>query len=370
VTAVAGGSSGGGLTKAHSCMLFALVLAASVCAGCSSSAPAGARGAAASVGAARCSSNRSAGTVTYVSPFGFDASAGIIDVFAAQRLGYFADMCLKVDIVTDSHQPYELVSSGTAQASNIGSAADDLGEVAGGANMVAVATYGDTSDYAILTRPPITSLAQLDGKSLAYHTTVPLMVLEMLRAGGADTSRIDMVESQDYDPNQLLQGREDALQAYQSNEPLTLRAEGARFNEFVPARFGIRGTFNVEVFNRGFLERHRSAATDFMRAQLHAFDYCSLHSARCVQIEEQYARGSGSEFPYEHELSVWKLELALAQDHTLPGRGVGVQSRAEWQPEASALLRYGILKSVPALSVWEDTSLVASIYRGKTLVWP
>ena len=67
---------------------------------------------------------------------------------------------------------------------------------------------------------------------------------------------------------------------------------------------------------------------------------------------------------------MWALESKLALDHTLAGQGVGVQSAAEWQPEAKALTEYQIVKSVPSLSTWEDTSLAASLYHGKTLIWP
>jgi len=197
--------------------LAVLMVAGTVLSLCGLSSVAGAGTSHGLLGNSECSQNRSAGTITYVSPFGFDASAGIIDVFAAQRLGYFADMCLEVNIVANSQQPYELVSAGTAQVSSIGSAADDLGEVADGANIVAVATYGAVSDYALLTLPQIKKLSELDGKVLAYHTSLPLMILEMLHAGGANISSIDTVDTQDYDPNQLLQGHEDALQAYQSN---------------------------------------------------------------------------------------------------------------------------------------------------------
>ncbi len=269
-----------------------------------------------------------------------------------------------------SSDSVELVSSGRATVTNIGSAADDLAEVANGAQVEAVATFGDTSDYALLTQPQITNLNQLVGKTLAYHFTVPLMILEMLRAAGVDPSRVDMVDSQDYDPNQLVQGQESALQAYQSNEPLSLRAEGAHFNEFVPSQFGIRGTFNVEIFNRSFLSRHRQAASDFLRAELHAFDYCVAQESSCVRIEQGYAQAAGSLYSLAHELAVWHLEASLAQSHSLPGAGVGVESRAEWEPEAQALERYGILRSVPDLGKWEDTSIAASLYAGTHLVWP
>jgi NitT/TauT family transport system substrate-binding protein len=320
--------------------------------------------------ASLCAANRAAGTMTYISPFGFDASAGIIDVFAAQKLGYFKDMCLGVDLVTSSQMSTELVASGRATVSSIGSAADDLGEVAGGADVVAVATYGDTSDYAILTEPGITDLKQLEGKTFGYHSSVPVAILEMFHAAGVDISRVQQVDTQDYDPNQLVRGQESAIQAYQSNEPLVLRAEKARFNEFIPSQFGVKGTFNVQIFNGEFLARHKQAVTDFMRAELHAFYYCAARQASCIDIEQRYAQAAGSEYQVPHERAVWRLEAVLALDHTLPGRGVGVQTIAEWQPEATALERYGIAEGVRALGKWEDTSIVASLYDGKTLIWP
>jgi NitT/TauT family transport system substrate-binding protein len=318
----------------------------------------------------RCEANRSAGTITYVSPFGFDASAGIIDVFAARELGYFRDMCLNVDVVTNGQMPTELVSSGRATVSNIGSAADDLAQVAGGADVVAVATYGDTSDYAILTQPGITNLKQLEGGTFGYHSTLPVAILEMFHAAGVDVSKVQEVDTQDYDPNQLVEGRENALQAYQSNEPLVLRAEHAQFNEFVPSQFGVKGTFNVQIFNARFLALHEQAVRDFMRAELHAFDYCVAHPKSCIEIEERAARTAGSVYDVSHEEAVWNLESALALRHTLPGMGVGVESKSEWEPEATALRQYGIVKSSPPLSKWEDSSIVEPLYNGKTLIWP
>jgi len=318
----------------------------------------------------QCAANRAAGTMTYVSPFGFDASAGIIDVFAAQRLRYFKDMCLGVDVVTSSQMSTELVASGRATVSSIGSAADDLGEVTRGADVVAVATYGDTSDYAILTGPNITNLKQLEGKTFGYHSTVPVAILEMFHAAGVDVSKVQQVDTQNYDPNQLVRGQESAIQAYQSNEPLVLSAEKAQFNEFIPSQFGVKGTFNVQIFNGEFLAHHRQAVTDFMRAELHAFYYCAAHRTSCIDIEQHYAQAAGSEYQVSHERAVWNLEAALALGHTLPGKGVGVETKAEWQPEATALEQYGISKSVRPLGKWEDTSIVASLYDGKTLIWP
>src|SRR5580698_3774242 len=142
-----------------------LLLTGTVLASCSSN-KGGASGSDALVSAAECAANKAAGTITYVSPFGFDASAGIVDVFAAQKLGYFKDMCLTVQIITNSETATSLVSSGTATTTNTGSAADFLVAAASGSNITAVATYGDTSNYCIITQKNITNLKGLEGHTL------------------------------------------------------------------------------------------------------------------------------------------------------------------------------------------------------------
>ena len=308
--------------------------------------------------------------MTFVSPFGYDASAGIIDVVAAESLGYFRDLCVSVKLVMSSYSSNQLVSTGTGTVTGEGSAADDLVLVANGANLVSIATYGSTSDYALLTQPGITRLTQLEGKTVAYHTTMPVILTEMLQRAGVDVAKLNLVNDVSYNPDLLAEGKFAALQAYRSNEPITLRAQLQAFHEFIPSDFGVKGTFNAQVVNRSFLERHPATVADFLRAELHAFEYCGAHALRCVRIEDAAAASAGVGTDQSHNLAEWRFEYALAVDHTLPGQGVGVQSRAEWAPEVAALRSFGILRHVPPLATYEDTSMAASLYHGKQLVWP
>lgn len=317
-----------------------------------------------------CTANEAAGTITYVSPFGYDASAGIIDVLAARKLGYFNQMCLNTAFVMNSEDSAALVSSGTATTTSTGSAADFLVAVANGSNIVGVATYGDTSDYCIITRKTITSLAGLEGHTLGYHSVQEAPDLEMLSAAGVDVPKITMIDTPDYDPNQIIQGTLDAVDCYQSNEPLTLKAEGAKYNEFTPSEYGVSGTYNVQFFNANFLKEHYTAAEDWMRADLHAFAYCEAHQAECVSIEQEYADSAGSDFVVSHEQQVWQLESALSRNHTLPGEGIGVESYSEWQPESKEVSKFHLVKGVPSLRSCENVTMVASLYNGKTLIWP
>lgn len=326
----------------------------------------------------RCATNRAAGPMTFVSPFLYDASAGIIDVVDAKVLGYFAQLCITVNIVIPSYSlsPYELVSAGKGTVTGEGSAADFLLESANGANLVAIATMAHTSDYALLTRPSITHLSQLSGKLLAYHTVLPVVLSEMLKKSGANLAAIHQVNDTSYDPTVLFAKTPgfSALQAYQSNEPLTLAAAGYRpgraFREWTPEQFGVPGTFNVQVVNGTFLKKHRSTVADFLRAELHAMDFCLAHESICVTTEQQVARSAGFPSSLTHALAEWRLEATLIRNHTLPGLGIGVETAAEWQPEARAVVAYHLVAHAPALGRIEDTSLAAGLYHSRSLIWP
>jgi NitT/TauT family transport system substrate-binding protein len=317
----------------------------------------------------QCMADEAAGTVRFASPFGYDASAGIIDVYAAEQLGYFADLCLKVDFedVPPSESAPALVSAGAAQVTGEGSAADAMVLESNGANFVGVATYGDTSDYALLTRAGISKLTQLEGKVLAYHTTLPVVLREMLAKAGVDLAKVHLVNDQTYDPLLLVNGTFAGLQAYQSNEPITLRADHDPFTMWTPAQFGIPGTFNVQVVNRKFLAAHRDAVANFLRAELKAFAFCAANVGTCAGY---LAKAQGPSFNLAHGEAEWRLESTLADQHHLAGLGIGVETAAEWAPEAKAVAQYKLVSHPVDLSDVEDTGLAASLYRGTALVWP
>jgi putative hydroxymethylpyrimidine transport system substrate-binding protein len=323
------------------------------------------------ISSARCAANRAAGTITFLSAFGYDASAGILDVYAATQLGYFRQLCLSVTFNPNlSFAPvYPEVSAGVATITGEGSAADDLVAVGNGAAFTAVSTFGETSDYALLTRSSITSLRQLDGKTLGYHTQLPVVLTEMLQKAGVDVSKVHEVNDISFDPTLLVHGPYTALQAYQSNEPLTLDADGYAkdFTEWRPAQFAVSGTFNVQVVNTKFLEKHRDAVQDFLRAELHAFDYCVANATRCIDLT---AKAAGKTFDVAHELAEWQLESALAIHHSVPGRGVGVETTSEWTPEATAVMQDKLVRKPVDLVTAENTSIAASLYHGSKLIWP
>jgi hypothetical protein len=198
----------------------------------------------------------------------------------------------------------------------------------------------------------------------------------MLAAAHVDTAKINEVNDTSYNPLLLVQGTFQGLQAYQSNEPLTLEANGFKlgsaFLEWTPKQFGIHGTFNVQIVNGTFLHKHPSTVADFLRAELRAAAYCIAHQDQCVSIEQKaaVAGGQGSSYSVSHERAEWRVEAGLITKYSLSGKGIGVQTTAEWAPEAHAVVAYHLVKKAPDLASVENTSLVASLYKGTTLIWP
>ena len=113
----------------------------------------------------------------------------------AEHLGYFKAMCLKVSFNATSFTAEQLVSSGRGTVTAIGSAADHILAAAAGANLIAVATMGNTDPHAIYAQPKIKTLKDLEGGTLGYHINVtPAAVSRMPRGRSSrGTERISPI---------------------------------------------------------------------------------------------------------------------------------------------------------------------------------
>jgi ABC-type nitrate/sulfonate/bicarbonate transport system substrate-binding protein len=329
--------------------------------------PGGSSGAA---GEAQCNRNKAVGNITYISPFGYDAAAGLMDVFVAEHLGYFKDLCLDVSINASAQNGQQLVSSGRAQFTSIGSAADDLLAKANGANITAIATDGAQDPHAIYTQAKITSLKQLEGGTLGYHINVTPAADAMLVAAGADPKKVKFLSLTSYDPTVVTRGQIDGAIGYASNEPNELKLAHQKFNEFLPSQYGVGGTYTVMQVNTSWYNKNRAVAADWMRADLKALQYCITNQAVCVKYMTGLAaaNGLGKAFPPDLETKVWATESSyVLKNNGLPP---GVQTYSEWQPSVTLVTKYGGAKHVPPLQQVMDPTLVASLYKGSVLIWP
>lgn len=353
-------------------VLAVLALGAAVLLGataCSDPGPA-ARRSSASIDGERCARNADAGRITYVSGYGYSASAGQMDVILAEELGYFDDLCLDVEINAAGGNGQQLVSAGRAQFTALGSASDVMLAAANSGNLTAIAAYGTTSPFSIFANERITDLKQLEGGRLGYFINLTPIASAMLGAAGVDVSKVELVKMTNYDPTVVTRGQVDAIVGYASNQPERLRAMGEPFTEFLPADFGLTGTYNVMEVNSGFLREHRGAVADFMRASLHALQGCLADEAGCVERISRLAEenGQGEAFPADQQARTWRVESQWVRDSA--AGPPGVMSESSWEAEAGLVTRFGGLDDAPAIANMTDMDLVRDLYRDGALEWP
>ena len=322
------------------------------------------------VDAATCERNQAVGTINYISGYGYSASAGQLDVFLAQELGYFDELCLDVEINASGANGQQLVASGQAQFTALGSAADVMLAAANSKNLTAIATYGTEPPFSIFANEAITDLTDLEGGTLGYFINLTPVASAMLDAAGVDVSKVELVKMTNYDPTVVPRGQVDAIVGYASNQPQSLRAMGEPFTEFLPSDLGVQGTYNVMEVNSQFLAEHREVAADFMRASLKALQFCLDDEEECIDMLAALAEegGQGAAFPRDQLARTWEVESEWVR--TSLGGSPGVQTEAMWEPELKIVEQFGDIDDLPALSEMMDVDLVADLYDGGTLIWP
>jgi putative hydroxymethylpyrimidine transport system substrate-binding protein len=322
------------------------------------------------ISAARCAQNRAAGTITYLSGFEWSGTVGTIDVSAAAANGWFGDMCLSVQLEAGTGDPgvaTRTVASGRTTIAEVGGASDVLTAVAGGVPVIAVATYGNVNAITLITMSSVTSLTQLEGKTLGYKGAMPPQITAMLEKAGVDVAKVKEV-GVGYDPTILPRGQVQALTGYKSNEVPTLQGDGYRIRTWDPDAYGIKGTFNTLVANPSFAAAHPTAVEDFLRATFHAYDWCHTNLTACLADES--ARSPAGQFDTATERTRFTIESGLVDAHLLPGRGVGAESVAQFEPEEQLLRHYGLISSSPNLSRVVAPQYVAAVESGPAVIWP
>ncbi|MBC3761355.1 ABC transporter substrate-binding protein [Quadrisphaera sp. RL12-1S] len=341
---------------------------------CSGSSPAPGQGATASgsgvIDADRCAKNRDAGTVTYLTGYQYQASTTILEAVAAESMGFFKDVCLDVQLQPgsgDTAQGAQLTAAGRAQLSGVGSAAEAMLAVAGGADVVGVATFGHVPIATLMTEPSVTDLKQLDGTTLGHKGSLPAPLRAMLVTAGVDLGSITQVKV-GYDPTVLVRGQVQSLTGYKSNEPLTLAAMGDQVTQWNPEDYGVTGSFGQLIANPAFAKAHPTAVQDFVRALLHAHEVCQTQLQQCVQAA---AEKSGSGFDVTHNEQVFTTESKLVASSTPAGQPIGFVDPAALTAEGQVLVGSGELKSVPdPTSVFDDSYLRAVVGSDGAVVWP
>lgn len=331
--------------------------------------PAGEKGSAAS--AARCEKNQDAGKITYMSGYYWQASASIMEVIAADELGYFNDLCLDVELQPgsgDVSQNAKLIAAGKVQVGPL-SEQDIMTSNASGLKVLGVSSYSNAGLDVLMTGTDVKDLKDLEGKTLGHKGWVPVGVQAMLAEAGVDMTKVKQVKV-GYDPGVLTRGQVDALVGFASNEPNQLKDAGEDVKVWEPTDFDVPGSLGAYSVNPAWAKKHPTAVQDFLRAVFKAYTYCAAsdHVEECIDLQHDRA---GAESDPKHETAIWRTEVKLGADNPLPGK-LGSVDPANVSALAGVVSTYAGQKVTPEQAAsWFDTSYAEAVVDGHDkVIWP
>jgi ABC-type nitrate/sulfonate/bicarbonate transport system substrate-binding protein len=176
--------------------------------------------------------------------------------FVAAEKGYYEDENLEVTLTPGGPGAIlePTVVSGTAL---IGlSSADTIANAnAEGADLVIVGTTLQRNPSAVmsLADSPVNNPQELEGKRLGLQQSGEAIYDAFFRKAGVDASAIEIVPVQ-FDPAPLVAGEVDAFAAFQTNQPIALRAQGIDTVSFLLADFGYNLFANAFFITRETFE--------------------------------------------------------------------------------------------------------------------
>ncbi|MEU8820299.1 ABC transporter substrate-binding protein [Actinoplanes sp. NPDC048796] len=347
----------------------ALLIGTAACGSSDSSDEVAAAAAGTAISADRCAQNKAAGKITYLSGYQWQASASILEYAAAKKLGYFDAVCLDVAMqpgTGDTSQNTKLLASGKVTVSPV-SQQDVLSANANGIKVTGVSSYSNVGLEVLMTKTDVTDLKQLDGTTLGQKGAMPVGVQAMLVRAGADFGSVKQV-TVGYDPSVLTRGQVTSLTGFISNEPNQLKAAGTPVTVWRPYDYKVPGSLGAMAVNPDFAAKNPTAVQDFLRAGLHAFEYCEEHGEECVKAAADL---TGAGYDEKQNLAVWQTETKVVRDSLPTGAALGAIDTKNVTALAEMLNTYTKTSITPDQATSEfDPSYVSAIYQGDKLIWP
>ena len=330
--------------------------------------------------AARCSANEDAGKITFLTGFDYAAASSIVDVIVADAAGYYADLCLDVEIRPGfSASNYPQVAAGTAQFASGGSFSEIVSfSAANDADFVAATVEGRSAiDTLIVKSGRATELGDLDGSTIGVKGKLPPSIDVMLRGAGlVEGENFDTVLLDGFDPiAHVAIERIDGLPGWKSNEVGVLAREGIGVQLFDPLDFGVPGSFGVIFTSASFVDEHPTAAEDFVRATALGLADAVADPATAAETAVALITGNGNPnfLSPEGEVFRWETEAQLVMDGTPEGTGFGVPDPVVLQDELDAYAAVGLFGEggAPSATDFIADGLAADVYDAEGMViWP
>ncbi|MFI5934294.1 ABC transporter substrate-binding protein [Actinoplanes sp. NPDC051494] len=322
----------------------------------------------------RCEKNKAAGEIVYLSGYQWQASASILEYAAAEKLGYFDDLCLNVTLqggTGDTVRNTKLLSADQVQFSPV-SQEDVLLSNANYIEIQGISSYSNVGLEILMTMPDVKDLKKLNNSTLGQKGAMPLGVQAMLVKAGAKYDSIQQT-TVGYDPSVLPAGDVKSLTGFISNEPAQLKAQGKDVTVWRPYDYQVPASMGAMAVNPEFAEKNPTAVEDVLRAALHAYEYCVQKAAECVSAAAGYSKADYAEFPYDEgaNTGIWQTESKVVQDNRKPGVPLGTIDTDNVSALANMLNEYANTKISPEDAQGDfSPQYIKNIYDGDKLIWP
>ncbi|GAB3606113.1 ABC transporter substrate-binding protein [Conyzicola nivalis] len=321
------------------------------------------------ISAERCELNKAAGKINFLTGYFYQASASILNTVAADELGYFDALCLDVDIqpgTGDTGENAQLLASGQVTFTGVGEQ-NLIQAQDNGIDILGISTLSNVGLEILMTNTDVKDLTELDGTILGQKGNMPPAVEAMLTNAGVDVASIQQVVV-GYDPTILPRGQVDSLTGFISNEPNLLEAADFDVTVWRPYDFGVPSSLGTVAVNPAFAEANPTAVEDFMRASLHAIDYCDENIDECVEYASVL---SGEGYDVAHNIKIWETESEIITENQPDDRPIGLVDTANVDAISDFLVETDQITKAPAdVQSYFDNSFIENIYDGTTLIWP
>jgi diguanylate cyclase (GGDEF)-like protein/PAS domain S-box-containing protein len=255
--------------------------------------------------------------------------------YAAKEQGYYKEAGLDVEILEASSltDPVEEVVRGKAQY-GVGTSSLLLAHERGKPVVVLAAIF-QHSPYEIHTSSDIFSLKDLLGKRLMMEPHSDEL-LAYLQVEGILLKQIKLLVHS-FNPQDLIDGKTDAMSGYISNEPFYYKNAKYSFNTFSPRSVGI-DFYGDNLFTSTFeLQQHPQRVKKFREASMRGWKYAKEHSDELIElIQKKYApRLSSEHLKYESDRMIPLLQPDLVE--------IGYMNPSRWQHIADTYVSLGLI---------------------------
>ena len=274
--------------------------------------------------------------------------------YNAIELGYFADVCLEVELVAGG--------PGVDHLQTLAGGAVDIAVVAGGsrvpsivssptpADVVAVGTFLKHSPYIWLGLDPDTPQDQRSdkvltpqdfiGKKVGLQGNDDYLFSFMANKHGIPADEVELMEA-GFTPDPVLMGAMDYIGAWIVNQPRLLEEKG--FMNWVAFRFsdwGWDGYGDVTVVRRETFEENPDLVRRFLAAQTQGLNYLLENPDESAEIAVVY--GVDAQLTKEQALRRFELQEALVLgSDDLP---VSHMSAERWNMQVASMIQYDQLQ--------------------------